>query len=760
MKYIIVYLTLLATLESGVNCYGQQKNFETKNTTAILKSLPDGILPVQACWFWGFEEFKPEGYKHYLDQVSSHSPYTLLSTIIRRPDRETVANSTHERIKKAAEYGLEKGIRMVADLDIRTARRYFNSRYPDEQQEMLLLKEINVDGHKNEAVIGTQTLGDHYGQYPSLYGTFLRAYSYTSDAEGIDSGSLKEITANCFVTLATKDSVRVRIPETEKDKQVCVMVSFTYQYPDIFAPHFMEFQREIIRKYADVPLAGAFRDEWGFPPCYDGSLAKDQYWYSRNRAKAYSERTGGRDLLSDCLLMYKPIKGKERERQLAINHFMEMSWQRNGALEDDYYHAVKEVFGPDAAVTTHPTWWPYPDLREQMKNGLDWWVATRDWAQTDEYAPFAVRTALSKKWGSPIWYNMFYSSEKSDYEKAVWSFALAGGRINYHPIYPAKDRKVNMHLSLLQGELMQAESRVRMLNFITKSPLDCPVAVVFGHSCTMNWAGPAYDDVGMKLVESLWKAGIPTDLIPSTEIGNKSLVIDQEGYIRYGKQKYTAVILYHPEFERSTTADFFIQAAQGQTKLFRVGNWTKDFNATHFDGDKILPVSMVQVNDIEQVLVQIKTDLKNRKIELQTPAVESAPEKFGHPFVSPPTTGFCRLIDGTYIQVAGTNTVSGDPIRSTVKVQGYPVTFDATGLAAVRLDHDGQPEAIVAGGMKSFRAGNMKINLDRRIDLALLKDKQGEWEGVVQDFEGEIPEQLLSLTKKWVKISKPSPLSE
>ncbi|MGV8137322.1 MAG: hypothetical protein AB2L20_19070 [Mangrovibacterium sp.] len=760
-RHMYICLTALVTLHLCAVSYAQEKEKERKNVTTTTEGqLSDNVLPVQACWFWGFQEFKSEGYKHFIDQVSLHSPYTLVSLIIRRQERETITDFTHDRIKQAVEYGLEKGIRMVADLDIRTARRYFHSLYPDEQQEMLLLKEINVGGQKNEAVIGTQELGDHYGQYPSLYGTFLRAYSYTSDAEGIDSGSLKDITANCFVVSSAKDSVRIHIPETEKNKQVCLMVSFTYLYPDIFAPHFMEFQREIIHKYSDVPLAGVFRDEWGFPPCYEGSPAKEQYWYSSHRAKAYSERTGGRDLLADCLLMYKPIKGKERERQMAINHFMEMSWQRNGALEDDYYHTVKKVFGLDAAVTTHPTWWPYPDLREQMKNGLDWWVATRDWAQTDEYTPFAVRTALSKKWGSPVWYNMFYSSEKSDYEKAVWSSALAAGRINYHPVYPSKDRKVNMHLSLLQGDLMQAENRVRLLNFISKSPLDCPVAVVFGHSCTMNWAGPAYDDVGMKLVERLWKEGIPTDLIPSTEIGNKSLVVDKEGWVRYGKQKYAAVILYHPEYERSTTADFFNQAAPGESKLFRTGDWTKDFETKDFDGNKSLPESMNQLTDIDQLLAQIKLELKKNKIKLQTPAIESADEKFGHPFVSPPTTGFCRLVDGTYIQVAGTNNVAGDPICSTVKIQGHPVTFDAIGLAAVKLDRSGQPEAIAAGGLKFFKAGHMKINLDQRVDLALWKNSGGEWEGVIQGLDGNIPQPLLLITKSWKKIMMPISFDE
>jgi hypothetical protein len=521
----------------------------------------------------------------------------------------------------------------------------------------------------------------------------------------------------------------------------------------------MEFQREIIRQYADVPLAGVFKDEWGFPPCFDGSPAKDQFWYSRFRAQAYAEIAGGRDLISDCLLMFKGIKGSEKERQKAINCFMEMSWQRNGALEDDYYRAVKEFFGRDAAVTTHPTWWPYPDLREHMKNGLDWWVATRDWAQTDEFTPFAVRTALAKKWGSPVWYNMFYSTARKDYEQAVWSSALAGGRINYHPIYPSERKGIENSLELLRGELMLAESRVRLLNFISKSPLDCPVVVIFGHACTMNWTGSAYDDAGMELANALWKQGIPTDLIPSSEIENQNLKVDEEGWIWYGQQKYSAVILYHPEFEKPSTASFFNRAAKGKTRLFRIGDWTRDFEANDFDGNSALPEMVVPAGN-EQLLAQIKNILKQKTIELQTPATEGAEEKFGHPFVAPPTSGFCRLIDGTFIQIAAKNCVSGDPILFRKKIQGQTVSFDAVGVCAVRIGNNGEVEAIAAGGLKSFRSGDLKIEPGERLDLALWKNEKGEWEGAVQGWEKEIPDSLLKITGHWRKIGLPSPVPE
>ncbi len=212
------------------------------------------------------------------------------------------------------------------------------------------------------------------------------------------------------------------------------MVSFRHLAADVFAPSLISFQREIIDRYADLPLAGISKDEWGFPPCFKSTI--NEFWYSKHRANAYAKRTGGRDLLEDCLLMYLGIEGRKKERRMAINHFRQMSLMRNGAIENDFYLTAKKVFGPDALVLVHPTWYPYPDFREYKKNGLDWWIATRDWAQTDELTPFAVRTSLAKKWGSPVWYNMYYADNLADYERSVWTHALAGGRINYHSLYP------------------------------------------------------------------------------------------------------------------------------------------------------------------------------------------------------------------------------------------------------------------------------------------------------------------------------------
>jgi len=722
-------------------------------------------LPCMAVWGWTPEEFKPEGYRPFLDMVAKLSPYDLITTTIRAPLVEVTDESVYKQIKEGTAYARSLGIRIAFDLDVRLARRAFQKAYPDELQEMLRLREFDLkDGGEVSAAIASTDLGDHYTfrttHYIPLSGRLVRVYSYLRWPQGIEPDSIEDITAKgCKVVAASEREVKVSIAcgEATKGRKACVMAAFTHLTPDVFSPHLLEFQRAIIKRYADTGLAGVCKDEWGFPPCYDGCPAKNDYWFSKSLAEGYARRSGGRDLARDCLLMWAGEKGRVPERQAAINLFQEMCRARNGEIEDDFYKATKATFGPAAIVATHPTWYPYPGVQEFKKNGLDWWAATRDLAQTDEVTPYPCRTSLAKKWGSPVWINMYYSANRADYDKALWAHALGGGRINYHPVYPAPQQKGRnwAYDSLLRGGLMRGECRVRLLNFITKAPLDCPVAVVFGHACAMNWAGPHYADVGMALTDALWRAGFPTDLIPSSDIA--CLKLSDDGFVQYGPQRYAAVVLYQPEFEPPATAAFFQRAAAGKSALFRLGNWAAGPDGKPFDGNAALPKAMAALADAASCAKAVLTLLKERSITPQTGATERM-VGFGYGMSAPPAAGRCRLIDGTAILLAGAKDVSGDPIQESFEISGHKVAVDAIGVMGIRLAADGSVEALAAGGLKRIEVGAFKLALDPPADIALWRDAAGKWHGVLQDWAGPIPPGLSAFTADWLLLSVPSPL--
>ncbi|ULQ52018.1 hypothetical protein [Flavihumibacter fluvii] len=749
---IIYFGTLLLFLQA---C----KSTENRTITVTLPNQEHNLVktswPSIGCWFWTAEEFAPGGYKRFIDLHEKRSPFSLLTTSLRYPG-ELTDPKLHDQIKAGAEYARHKGMGLVMDLDLRLARQQFLERFPEEQQQIVLLREIPLAGSGSvQTTVQSPSFEDHYtfgrSAYIPLKSEVLGMYLYKKEKGLISQGSVAEIN-NRFTTSGDKDSINIRVDCMAADEGLtaCALVAVTVFTPDVFAPHLLSYQREILQQYQDAPLAGACKDEWGFPGRFEPKT--NELWYSRYMAEAYARRRPGRELLRDMLLMAFGEAGKEGERVAAINHYMEMYWQRNGEIETDYYKAIKEIFGQQAVSATHPTWYPFPGDKEIFKNGLSWWSAKRDLAQTDESTPFPVRTALSKKMQSPLWYNMYYEDTLLDYHKDLWVAALGGGRLNYHPLWPSEWKTLTT--SLLTTNLMRAEKRISLLNYISTAPVDCPVAVVFGHASALNFSNKkGFADVGLDLTNALWKEGYYTDLIPSDEIASGALRINGEGKIQYGPQVYEAVVLYQPEYEHIGLVDFFTKAgASGKTGLYRMGDLNIDF-----DGHPVneqFPAAMQVYGDAGATVAAIISALQAKGVSAQVTGEMRTNSGFPAS-VMPKPSGTIRLIDGTVIQASGEKDVMGDPIQSTIMVNGETVAFDAMGVAAIRLDKNGNVEALAAGGLKKLRAGNFIIELDNRVDLALFKEA-GQWRGIIHGIEEEIPAALTRITSNWGRVQLPA----
>ncbi len=721
--------------------------------------LPDGVQPTIGAWFCSDDFFDPDGYKKYVDLFSERSPYDLLTTSFRVNRREITEPAFHDQVKAAVAYACGRGLKVALDLDVRLAREAFRSQYPGEQQEMLRLRTVPLQASGEvEFAIPSETLTDHMTgnttPYVPLSGRLVRVYAYAVEDKGILPDTVRDITAHCTLKSASEKEVRVAIPcdATTDGRTACVMAAFSLLTPDVYAPHLLDFQRAIVQQYADVPLAGLMKDEWGFPPCHGGCPAKNDFWFSQARAEAYAGVTGGRDLVRDCLLMHAGEQGRGRERQAAINVLLKTSRERNAAIEEHFYSLAKEFFGPDAAVVTHATWVSYPGPSEFKKNGLDWWSARRDWGQTDEETPFAARTALAKKWGSPVWYNQYYATDADRYRESLWTHALGGGRINYHPIYPAPEGldRIARSGNLLAPDIVAGESRIRLLQLITHAPIDCPVAVVFGHACAMNWAGPAYNDVGLGVTDALWQAGHYADLVPTSEIASGALKVAEDGAVVYGKQRYAAAVLYHPEFEQPETAAFFNKATA--TALFRVGGWTRNFDARDFDGAAALPPSMTACGDAAQAAARVIEALHERNIAPCTPAKQHLSNKTA----SPGREGRIRLTDGTEVFLSGKTDTAGDPITGAFEVAGQKFTVEARGVLAVRFTADGRLDALAAGGLKAFDGVGFALHPDTPVDVAYWHDNVGHAKVALQDGPDAVLESLAALSGDCRRLSTPA----
>ncbi|AHM61168.1 hypothetical protein D770_14570 [Flammeovirgaceae bacterium 311] len=754
-KKIYAAIMLMAVLMAG--CIADKQNVaspEIKTETTLVYRTRNKTIPSMATWGMS---------RYHIDKAVEHSSFTHLVTLRNLGSQHDVtADSTVEKTRKLAEYAASKGLYLIGDLDVRLAPETYLKKYPNDQQGRLMFQDIKIAGQKSAEVnFNRPVFSDHYQRpYLGVSGKFVEAYAYNLGPNGlIDPASLIKITEFCKVEKEDRDELKLSISKLPANRSYATVISqFTYRYHDVFAPGLEEFQVELINKYRGVPLGGAHNDEFGFPQMFNESNIKNEFWYTHNRAQAYATETGGRNLVDDLLLMRNGIEGKEAERLKAINVFMEMALLRMGKLETLFYNTVKDVFGSEAVVGVHSTWFPYPDRREYMKNGLDWWLAKRDFAQTDEVVPFGIRTALSKKWNSPVWYNMYYRyfqpegfSEAKDYEWELYRSALGGGRVNNLPVIIEAN-------GILASEYVQGENKVQLLDYIKPSPLNSPVAVIFGYHSAVNWASENYEDVGMALVDSLWSKGVATDLIPSYEIDLGNVVVDEEGYIRYGSQQYRAVVLHKPDMEKSTTSAFFKNAQLKKTKVYRLGEWKRDYDGHLLQGRQHIPAAMVHYENAELLTRDLISLLKKEGVNFNTPTVQIM-EGFGHSSIVPAAAGHAWLLDGTLVQAAGEHSGAGDPIQSKMKIGEQEVVFDAVGIAAIRLDKKGEVEAIAAGDLKHVKCGSFELNLPHRLNVALWKNERGQWEGVVQGGNSSVPASLLKLTSNWTILKTPAPFS-
>lgn len=727
------WLGAVGSMAAAVGSYGAIAGRAEASTR-----LPAGMAPDIACWFLRPGELEPLAWREFIDVVANHSPFTLLTTSIRAPGIEVTDPAVREALGRAVEYAQSRGIGIVQDLDVRLAREAFETAYPDQLQQMLRIREL-PDGESDVLRFAPEALSDHYTGLAPPYlcrgGRFVRALSYRVEGEAILPDTIEDVTARCEVLEESEEAVVVRLPR-HPGTRTCAIVTFSHFAADAFSPEIIPFQSEIIRSYRDVPLVGVCKDEWGFPPCFDGTPNHDDIWYSEAMDQEYERRTGTR-LLDAAPLLWRPHVGREAERAGAINAFNRMVLDRHVEIESAFYDVTKEVFGPDAFVGTHATWFPQPDVRELKKNGLDWWRAPRDYAQSDEITPYGCRTSMAKKWGGP-WYNMFYAPTIEPYLLEVVAAARAGGRVNYHPPYPREDY-VNARTEIFSAPLLDAHCLHRLLGFVTSAPMACPVAVIFGHEAAANWSEPTWGDTGQALVEEWWLRGIGADQIPSTEVESGHLFVDDEGKVRYGPQQYERVYLYHPEFCGPGVRRFIEKAeAAGGSEVIQVGGWTRGPDGASLPAEEVRRgVSEVQIGEGDPVSVCGVGSAERVSV-------------WGGTVVVPSPGAPSRFLDGTLV-------FTGPGAMWCASDGASGAGAEADKFAAFRVGASGQVEAL-CGRIRRAKWPNLQLHFREAVDLALWRDESG-WHGVVQDFEGPLPLALLELTEDWLWLRTPPPYS-
>ncbi|MCE5307585.1 MAG: hypothetical protein LLG20_08070 [Acidobacteriales bacterium] len=675
---------------------------------AASNRLPSSLPPEIYAWFWMEPEFQPDGYRAFIDLIAEHSNFGLLTTSPRVPSREVTEPETHDQVKRAVLYAHSRGLRVAFDLDVRLARGEFRKQYPDQQQWMLRI--VEVPENQTNVTVRPLVLSDHMtgsgGSYEALSGKLLGVFRRGANNQLV-------VVQAARASSESAKEVQVKLPV---GTGYIVAAAFEYRTPDAFAPALLEFQRSIYEQYRDIPLDGAMKDEWGFPPVYSAGPRSGEFWYSKSFASAW-RKAGGGDMVRDCVLMFTGAGGTHQARIGAANRYERLLLERNAEIERSYYSDLKRVFGAHAFAGTHATWGRMPS-GDAFKNGYDWWWATRDYGQTDEDFPIPLRTSLAKKMGGPVWYNQFYNADVEPYAKEVWRDARAGGRVNFHPLWPsAVDADANMRL--LASPAVRAEDRIRLLNYVSRAPRDCPVAVVFGHAAATNWLGPRFGDLGMDFAEAMWREGFPADVIPSTEIESGALKIDDDGLVRYGVQQYRALVFLNTEYEPRGTFEFLRRAARSSTVTF-----VRDTAAA---------AGIISGAGLDPTPERVAVFLRGSHTLHDDPA------------------DLARLTDGTCILARGERNPAGDAIDETFYCGKTKVRARATGVFAIRVSRAGELQSLAGSDVRLVEAGKLRLEFTQPVDFALWRDAQGALHGVVQG-NAPVPDRLLQLTKDWARL--------
>lgn len=394
--------------------------------------------------------------------------------------------------------------------------------------------------------------------------------------------------------IGVSNILEIHAGSQHKGKTAVVVVGTPQPIPDLASFHLIEYYREMLQAAKQAGVDGVFSDEWGydvilkiieFNPYYDNNLFLRHLSLSDAMAVRYAQRFENNRLYEDLLHLFYAPDNCERLRVGAINRYIANLRAIMADNDSAMYGAMKEILGGDKFYGIHPTWWGSPDSLnfEIFKNGFYWWEAKRDIAQTDEMVILPIRTALTHKWGGGFWYNMWYSMGTLDiktYFRESWNNLRYGGRTHHHG-YECPNEGVVLELRKegLLEQLEAMDSRIRMIEPYQITPPDSRVLVLFGMEAVSNWRlcgrphpNWAPQNVNLDLVLNTAARLYDTlifDLVPTTEIANQSLKV-QDGKAVYGTQVYDTVVLLMPEsMDRSCFA--FLQSLP-QDKLLIYGS--------------------------------------------------------------------------------------------------------------------------------------------------------------------------------------------
>lgn len=481
-----------------------------------------------------------------------------------------VSNELIQKIETVSNMLEENGRHLILDLDIRHEDLYY--RQHSHQEHLYRIKAVSgtLDEQGSlrlEVPEGEQVL--NCWLVDSLDNT-----EFTGDPMVITDGIYLE-----------NNSLTIQAGDAGTGKQVVCFISKQLQTYDLMGEEFITPRREMFERVKHIRICGVATDEWGIGPvkldmptikpfkaktkfalseikeAVDlGTIPMFVEWllYSDGMERCYRQRYG-KSLREEALYLWYHRKNDIQTSVRVINRYIENIRLSVVQTDRQFYDLGKEYFGENCFIACHPTWWgdELDNAFDCLRNGLDWWEARRDYAQTDELLPIPIRLGMMRKASENVWYNMWYSMRTMDirtYYRETWINARFGGR-THHLGYECNEPNVVLELypkGMLES-LSAMEEKIEMINRQLDSRPDSRVLVLFGYENATNWklSDPQALHISrrnpnmhriLSFTKELFDSPYLCELAPTTEIGNGSICM-KDGAVTYMGHAYDAMVV-------------------------------------------------------------------------------------------------------------------------------------------------------------------------------------------------------------------------
>ncbi len=641
-------------------------------------------------WKWDDQHLRTDKYAAQIADIVARSPFSHIYITTHWCHEGLSCPATLAHLNRACRMIHDAGRKMILEVDVRAEKAAFAKKHPEHRAGFLYWQTCSAgQGQCLFSIRGNQG-GELFGGDRQSGDALLEAIAYRTDGNGfIMDGSLRPVAA----TLHRPDSGTVSVTWQPEDtpEQIFVAVWSIFDFPDLFSEAYYAEATHLMELAATISPDGAALDELCFMWHPDFDFTAGSYMtldncpiYSTGLDHAY-RRHFGASYLHDVLYRFASAPEDPR-RVAATNRYFKCLRDGIAAAENNFYRQVKHYLGENAFVGAHNTWFCIEEVQnspEIWRTGITWWSAQKDFGFTDEIMLYPVRTALAHKASAPIFYNMWYSEgtmELSTFYPEMWRNVRYGGRtisLSYECIH--ENHVVQqLHRKDELEAIAAIEQEIRGVDDFVQSAARCDVAIVTSLAALCNRQenldrNGHWDIFQGKLKEvftltrDLWIAGWNCDLIGDNEIYDRHLAVNPDGYLSYGNQIYTCLILAYPQYAQAGLDGLLRQIARtGKTKLIFVGSGSVDFNGA--------PMSDPRLVAPEAPYFAIRPEIGDltgflRDWDIQTNRVPSG----------------CIMQDGSIVMTASApERPVGNSLHSSFTCDGTRFTVDGTDVVCLR----------------------------------------------------------------------------